>query len=234
MSNRIVIGRRGTGKSTLAEYLAIDLNWHTLIFDPNKQYKNADLITSDLSSFEKNLQKPDEHEQYIAAFIPIGDIEEEFTKFVNTIWKYGDYSLIIDEAHRLQKPQYINPALDKLIRQAPQKERGDKHPIDIIQTVHRMIDVNGIVLSLADIVYIFRTTKQKDLEYIEREFGPKVAEEVQTLRTKSHGGGRDFLVVEVEGDDLDFMRVENADEWYIDLRKPASEQHGNNGWIRYA
>lgn len=227
--NILIMGRRGLGKSTLAEYLALGLNRDLVIFDANNQFKDAEQ-TSDLKKVESVLSSAsddtpgDTRESFAVAFVPTGDVENDWNAFARVIWQFGDYSLIVDEAHRLQKPQYVNLWLDRFIRQAPRRERNDSAPIDIIQTYHRPTDVNGIVLGLADYAYVFRTTKQRDIDWIEKEWGEELAKRVQELRTPPIGARpsrddpRDVIRVPVEEPGA-YEVIEDQTSWYVDIRK---------------
>lgn len=229
--NNLIMGRRGLGKSTLAEYLALQLNRDLVIFDANNQFKDAEYRTSDVREVESILDSMDRDERaesFSLAFIPTGDVENDWNAFARVIWQFGDYSLIIDEAHRLQKPQYVNLWLDRFIRQAPRTERNDAHPIDIIQTYHRPTDCNGIVLGLSDYAYVFRTTKQRDVDWIENEWGEEIAQRVQTLRTPPIGqkptkhDPRDVIKVPIEEPSA-YEVITDQTSWYVDIRKRRDE-----------
>lgn len=224
--NNVVIGRRGLGKSTLAEHIALGLNPNLVIFDANNQFHDAEIRTSDLDELRDALEDSGHDDQHpiSVAFIPQGEVEEDWNRFAHTIWEYGDYSLIIDEAHRLQKPQYVNTWLDKFMRQAPRRERNDKNPIDVVQTFHRPTDLNGIVLGLCDYAYIFRTTKVRDLEWIEKEWGSDLREQVQTLSTpQTNPSGRDVLKVEVESPEH-FELITDPRSWFVNIRESRKQK----------
>ncbi len=224
--NSLIEGRRGLGKTTLAQIVALQTNPNILGFDPNNQLRNASFRTSDLKELEGYLDDSQHiDESFFASYIPQGDVEAEWDRFAAIAWQFGDYSLIVDEAHRLQTPQYVNEWLDKFIRQAPRRERGDDLPIDIIQTFHRPIDVNGIVLSQADYAYIFRQTKKRDLEYLEKEFDIAVANAVQTLRTpETDPPGRDVIKLNVVTGEYEL--IDDPATWFINIRGPKKEAVG--------
>lgn len=224
--NVLEIGRRGLGKSTHALAVALKLNPHVIIFDTNSQYRSADRVTSSLRELEDEIEAHDDlGEQYIIAYVPQGDVEEEWDAFAELLWEYGNYSVIVDEAHRLQKPSYVNHNLDRLMRQAPRRERGDDDPIDLIQTFHRPVDINGIVLGLADVVYMFRMTRARDVEAVEREFGPEAASRVtQLLTPASDPPGREVLEVNIERDEI--FVLTDPDKWFINIRKSRVEPGG--------
>jgi hypothetical protein len=217
-----------------------------LVFDPNNQFKDAQLRTSDIDELRSWLEAAaDAEEDFYIVFVPTGEPEPSWDKFAPVIWEYGDYSLIIDESHWLMKPNYINPWLSRFIRQAPRRERGDDNPIDIILTAHKPQDINGVVLSQADYEYLFRQTKSRDLEYIAKEFdfdsGPllcencertlftideekrkparlPVVEVVRNLRTpQSEEPGRDVIKVPIESpENYEVMR--DPKQWFVNIR----------------
>src|SRR3989304_10592678 len=144
--NSLVIGRRGLGKRPLGEFLAREDNDDLIVFDPNNQFRDALLRTSDIAELEDELESQDgnlDNGGFYVAYVPIGNVEEEWNRFAAAIWEYGDYALIIDEAHRLQKPNYVNEWLDRFVRQAPRRERNDDDPIEIVMTAHRMVDIRA-------------------------------------------------------------------------------------------
>jgi hypothetical protein len=230
--NVLIIGRRGLGKSTLADFVASELNSSRLVFDANGQYKNADVSTSDLKKFIEALDRAaKDKKDFTIAYVPKGNIELEWERFASALWGngavpiYGDYSLIIDEAHRLQRSQYVSDWLDRFMRQAPRRERGDEAPVDVIQCFHRPQDIHGIVLALADIIYFFRVSKRRDLENIEKEFDPEIREAIETLRTPdTEPYGRDVLRIDVESNS--FVLLRDPNQWYKDIRTK-KEPHGH-------
>jgi hypothetical protein len=226
--NSLVIGRRGLGKSTLAEWLADQETDNKIVFDPNNQFKDALVSTSDLEEFQEHLEASENSDEpFFLAFVPVGEVEMEWDRFAPVIWPYGDYALIIDESHWLQKPNYINPWLSRFMRQAPRRERDDENPVDIIMTAHRPTDINGIVLGLSDFEYIFRTTKSRDIKYLEQEFGEEIADRVQHLRTpQSEDPGRDVIRVPVESPE-DFEVLTDSREWFVNIRKPRENSLDN-------
>ena len=239
--NSLVIGRRGLGKSTLAEFLANQETDNKIIFDPNNQFKDAHFVTSDLEELKDHLEEfeSDDENSLFVAYVPTGEVELEWDRFAPAVWSYGDYALIIDEAHWLQKPSYINPWLSRFIRQAPRRERGDENPVDIIMTAHRPQDIHGVVLSQCDYEYLFRTTKRRDLEYIEKEFEfdsdeelllfdgrqrPPIVQVVRSLRTPPEG--RDVVRIPIE-EPQNYEVWTDAERWHVDIRKPPKNSLDN-------
>ncbi len=89
-------------------------------------------------------------------------------------WKWADYALIIDEAVFLQKPQYLRPALARLIRQSPDD-------VCVIQTLHRPSETHPTVRALASDLFFFQSYLQRDLDVIAQNYGADVSEAVSKL-----------------------------------------------------
>lgn len=236
MSNKLVIGRRGTGKSTLAEYEARQMNQHQIYFDPGNQFQSALRHATNVSEFQKLMDQdkgaPEDFQgndwpASIAYVPPSSQVEKEWDVFAATLWEYtgqhegaASYCLVIDEAHELQSSQAINDWLARFIRRAPRRERDDPNPVDMIQTTHNPQDLNRLTFSQADQVYIFNMFDKRALKAISDQWGEEVAMEVTQLRTPKRGG-RDVLIVEAETGQ--FEVCDNPASWYTNIRQAQQE-----------
>lgn len=231
--NVLIIGRRGLGKSVLANSKAIELNRNVIYFDPGDQFKNVDYKTSKLSDFIEHLEEWPEDENFVISYVPPrGNIELAWNLFAAAVWDFigqhenaASFVLVIDEAHRLQSPQYINDWVDELIRRAPRRERDDNNPIDLIQTTHAPQDMNRVSWGESDYVYFFNIFDKRALKAIDEQFGGKidnVTELVSSLKTPKTGGRE---VLEIESETGNYRVISNPDEWFSDIRnrKPPSD-----------
>jgi len=241
--NVLIMGRRGLGKTTLAEFIAMKLNPNRVAFDPGDQYQDFLVRTSDLQVVRDEFERDWKDEPLSLSYIPpVGpdptadQVEPFWNEFANLLWSFtgrheggASYSLIVDEASELQSPTYVNPWLMRFIRRAPRRERGDENPIETIQTFHRPQDLNGIVASQVDEYYIFNMTKQRDLEVIAKEWGDEISEAVKNLRTpKSDPPGRDVLRIDAETNEWEVISDPNL--WYVDIRRAPEKQGPPPGW----
>lgn len=242
--NILVMGRRGLGKTTLAEWLAMQLNPNRAAFDPGDQYQDFEVRTSDLDEVRQEFERDDWEENHLSlAYIPpVGpdptadQVEPYFNDFASLLWEFtgrheggASYSFLIDESSELQAPNYVNPWLMRFIRRAPRRERGDDNPVETIQTFHRPQDLNGIVESQVDEFYIFNMVKQRDLEVIAKNWGDDIAQAVRKLRTpKSDPPGRDVLKLDAETGEWEV--ITDSESWYVDLRKPEANAGAPRGW----
>lgn len=204
--NVLIQGRRREGKSTLAMFLARGKGQAVIVFDPNAQFGNLTVVTC-----------IDELEDAIAngvheiAYQPQGkDIWQDFTEFAETIWRFGDYTLIVDEAHNLQSPSRLHPWLSKIIRQAPTD--ADPQTVHVIQTFHRPVDTNCLSRSQATHVYSFRLTQKDDLEMCAKEWGDGFPAAISTLEKGKH----QLVLHRVDDEESEIWR--DSSVWYQAIR----------------
>lgn len=107
-----------------------------------------------------------------------GDPEDAFAALMDVLdggtWEWADYALVVDEASFLQKPQFVHPALARLIRQAPDD-------ITVVQTLHRPSETHPTVRSLSTDLFFFQNYLARDLDVIGKDYGIELAEAVRKL-----------------------------------------------------
>lgn len=225
-----VIGRRGLGKSTLAQWRAMLLNRNIAAFDPGDQYEALRVRTSDLDDVREAFEADwDRHPLSLAYIPPSSNIELEWDRFAATIWRYtgkhegaGSYVLIVDECDELQSPQTIDEWLNRFIRRAPRREKGNPNPVDLIQTTHNPQDLHRTSFSQADEVYIFNMFDARAVEAIRKQWGDEVAAAVQGLKTpKSDPPGRE--VIRVDPETGGYTLIDDPSTWFVSMAPaPAS------------
>lgn len=106
------------------------------------------------------------------------DPEDNFTRIMaeldGGVWAYADYTLIVDEASFLQRPQAMHADLARLIRQAPDD-------ITVIETLHRPSETHTTVRALATDVFFFQMYLDRDLDVVAESYGSSVSEAVRHL-----------------------------------------------------
>jgi hypothetical protein len=137
----VIIGRRRQGKSTLALSLALSREKTVVVFDPNDQYGNLELITN-LPDWLANA-----NEKSVGRIVPIDPLADWQT-IAETLdggrWAWGEYVLLLDECSMLMSPQKIDPALERYARTSPKD-------VDVILTTHRTVDVHTLFRALETI-----------------------------------------------------------------------------------
>jgi len=211
--NVLVCGRMKQGKTTLAVWLALQFSPGVVIWDPRHMIAGLNYV-----------HNPDELQQAIdeevwergpIIFRPDGlHVEEDFDGMCSILFsppeRYAQWALIIDEASQLQKPQSINPQLDRAVRQHPRT-------VLVIQTTHSLQDWHRSSKDLMSQLYIFRQ-QGRSLEAVvdycdgDEEF----REVVRTL--PDHWLVRyDF---EAQQGQAQWEVWDDPSMWYVDLRKP--------------
>jgi len=174
MRHAVIWGRRRQGKSTLALALAIASGKRPIIiFDACDQYTLFPVADDDL------LEELLDSEYGVVRWSPAGDDPENAFENLMAIldggtWRWAEYALIVDESSILQRPQRIHPALDRLVRQAPDD-------IFVVQTMHRPSDAHPLVRSLASDYFWFQTYLARDLGVVADTWGTEVAERISQL-----------------------------------------------------
>jgi hypothetical protein len=198
-------------------YFALRRKCAIIIFDPNCQFKQVGLIVYDLEELQDALDDGIE----IVVYQPSStNVQQSWDEFAEVMWPKGNYVLIIDEAHNIQKPNYVNPWLDKFTRQAP-TDADAPYTVHIIETMHRPQDACGLVLSQATHYVFFRTTHPRDLDVIEERCGLEVREAVQQI------DGRVFVLYDVDSEKYNIIQDSNS--WYVNLRNPNERSKQNAG-----
>lgn len=202
MSNSLIFGRRGQGKTTLAFYLAQRAKLSIAVFDINGQIASA--------GSEATFNNLDDLELFLAegvgalvVYRPESNVEGEFDGFADLLWLRTNYTLLIDEASQIQSAGYAHPKLDRLVRMGP------RQAVNLIQTLHRPADVATVCRSLARHFYIFRTRQESDLKMLAERCGPQVAEIVAGLN--------EHEFVHWDDDRETLETVKDAASWYVDI-----------------
>lgn len=187
--NCLVCGTRKTGKSTLALFLALQWGGTVVVFDPRGSYRGVGIQCPDLDSLMRHLEDQD----YMDANnnpLPLvyhvdANPEESFSELCAALFPVrfegwsGRLALVVDESRNLQSHQFISPALDRLVGQAPIDD------VLVIQTTHEIKEWNSKTKSVMDEVYLFYQIGPQNYVRIEELCGSDVAEQVEQFAPHS-------------------------------------------------
>lgn len=215
--NAIIVGFRRQGKSTLALALAGSQRKTILIWDPNDNYRSTAFSQvrpnsnwsgagETVEQFMERAERTGEIE--IARLGPLDqqDIERHFQDMADALWEWDDFALIIDESMLLQNPMRRHPALDRFIRRSTAG-------MYVIQTCHRMFELNQLSRFLVDELYAFRLELPRERKLITDQFDVELGQVVSELEDREYAKwyrtdtGRTY-----------FYRQPNSECWYVDLR----------------
>lgn len=186
--NILIFGRKYTGKSTVALYLARRIQKQTngykiLIFDPKWTFRSVE-HTDDISVFESKLDDPKLTE---LAFQPGSEepdsikkdadneiIMRDFTEFYHAMGMTEllrnpperPLIVVIDEAMNLKG----HPLLHRMMRLAT------KGTLYLLLACHRPVEIEPVLRAQGDEFIFFTQFEMRDLEVTEEMIGPEVAQ----------------------------------------------------------
>lgn len=169
----VIIGRRRQGKSTLAFSLAKSTKQTVIVFDPNDQYGNIPAIT--VEQLPPFMAEATPHSVVrIVPIDPVADWDAMAAELDGGGWRWGEYTLILDECSMLMNTHKINPALERYARTSPKD-------VNVILTTHRSVDVHTLFRSLASDWFVFHQHLDRDLETLADNMGVELAQTSATL-----------------------------------------------------
>lgn len=168
----VIIGRRGTGKTTIAYRLALGKGLRT-IYDPRGEFHTTPahefLILEDADR-EELIVTPE-----IDAALEFQPFCEVLKVWIREVTPGAPRSVLIDECRFVKHQLRECAAFDWLIR------CSDRNAVNVILTAHRPSDIPVDVRAIADKWIVFQTTQEHDLKVLEERCGGVFAEKVQTL-----------------------------------------------------
>jgi|SRR5882672_875367 len=240
MSNVLICGTRGVGKSTLALKVAQAWRGTTVVFDPRGSFDKAGIACYSTEELMEHLHTGD----YIVNGRPVplvlrvdGPPDVVFSELCANLfphqfrgWK-GRLALIVDESRTLQSANSIHPGLDRVVGQHP------IHDVLIIQTTHEIKEWNSKSKSVMDEVLLFHQKGPQNYKRIEDLCGTDVAEVVGThLRPKSEDDPCKHHFVRYSFSKMfgsqEWILVDQPETWYTDLgeqnRLPGNREGAQN------
>jgi hypothetical protein len=203
-----IIGRKGTGKSTLTRAI-LERGNRESIYDTAgdhlwvpSQFVNIDEAHTFI--VDAGL-KP---EPFICSYIPETEQDEEliqdFQIFCSAVWEAGNQTIVVEELPMLSQPQWVPPQFNKIIR------LGRHRAINIVYTGQRASEIPRRATGATDIFILFHTAEPNDLDRISERCGVEVANSVRNL------GEHEFIVFDVKARAL----VQVDEQWYYLVLQP--------------
>lgn len=214
------LGRRSTGKSTLAYYMVRDIA-PRVIFDPRGLFPSDDRAESFeqiATWFDRRYDPPDDRPASPELVItPDTDVQGMFAFAADELKTWiktngGRAAFLVDEA-RMIDPQ--TDGLNYLLRYA------NNDDVTVIFTAHRPADIPTSIRAISDYWCLFHATQEHDLKVIGERCGSAVAAQVQRLP-------RHHFIVWDDGRGVASIRNRPAD-WYRPLRDEAVRRSAETG-----
>lgn len=164
---RLIMGKKGSGKTTLSQKLMHRTGGKVFYFSPVSLLSNYDYQVWDIYNLESVCQQIKKGE--ICSVINT-DSDLFSLVCINGII-FGDYTIVIDELEWY----HSNPYLEKIIHY------GRHFNISIIGNTRRYTDIPRLLTSQADEIYIFQTSEPRDLMYIKDYIGTLASKTIKSL-----------------------------------------------------
>lgn len=184
VQNKIVgvIGRKGSGKSTRAKTM-VRYCPRFFVWDPMREYlrtvrdyvEGPDSYEGENSDVDRYFIEAGRGKNFALAYIPEGDLEEEFEEICQIVYHYGHMLFVVEEAPLVMKAGYMPPAFGKIVR------TGRHFGIDLLWTAQRAAEVARTLTSMTDIFIFYSQTEPRDLDAIADRCGREVADRVASL-----------------------------------------------------
>jgi len=168
---QVILGKRGSGKSTLSKELLLRTGGRVIYLSPVEKLRADYTVwkTSEIQGIMKNLKKGE-----IALIRRADLLTAEYLAASAIAYnepEKGKFTLVIDEMERYAKSQHL---LDII-------HYGRHFHIELIANSRRYTDLPRLLTSQADYLYIFRTVEPRDLQYVAEYAGTKARDIVQKL-----------------------------------------------------
>lgn len=160
----LIFGKRGSGKTTLAKKRLIEYD-NKIIVDPLREYHG--LI---VHSVEGLINHYKETGHFDIIFRPLNDFDSEY---VFSLYPLGNITFIIEEIDFFMSSSNISNDLSYIIKY------GRHYGINILGIARRTQEVNKLLTSQANKIWVSRMQEVADLAYFQKlGFNP---EQIKTL-----------------------------------------------------
>lgn len=148
--NTVIVGRMKQGKTTLALWMARQKHSAVVAWDPRGMIEGVVVWGPD--ELQEAIDEGDWNNGPLVYRFDGRDVAAEFADLCGVLFPprftRGHFALVVDEASALQKPNAMNPDLDRAVRQHPRS-------VDIIQATHSLQDYGRASKDLTSDIYSF-------------------------------------------------------------------------------
>lgn len=154
--------------------MALEANGGIVIYDPKREFRGW----PDTVSSVEELEAAAKGNSLVIVYHPNGDTEQEFIPVGEWILRQHNiamqqhwdergmcFTLLVDEAHNLQGPNWCNETLKQILSQ------NRPEILNVYQTFQSPKDAQNRIKSRVSDWFIFSTNLPSDIEYLEREIG---------------------------------------------------------------
>lgn len=205
-----VIGRKGTGKTTLTAEILKRCDREFIFNTAGDHHWVPDQFTNLDEAYVYIFDRSADPRPFIGSYTPESDDEDglqsDFAEICKAVWESGNLTFVVEELPMLSAPQWAPPRFDRIVR------LGRHRAINVVYTGQRASECPRRVTAATDVFILFHTSEPADLERIAERCGPEIAQLVSTL------GDHEFIVFDVKSKQLVLVDA----QWYDSVLKPTS------------
>lgn len=174
----LIIGKRGSGKSYLANRLLADRD-RIFIYDCMGDFQQGVLFEynqfAELSKFWKSCYK----NQFRIIYRPLWPAPQLQVP-AGLAWQLGNLCFVIEEAAECCQPHQVTENLAKLVRM------GRHRNIEVVAITQRPYELDIMFRSQAKEIYVFNTTEPRDRDWLRKVVGAEVENKLDQLKQYEH------------------------------------------------
>lgn len=170
----LIIGKRGTGKSYLANKL-IENERRLFVFDTLGEYTNGVVFDAEYSNQFKEFWKHVYKGNFRLVYRPLSP-DAEIDDIAELVFLLGNVTFLVEEVDCYCTAYQISNAFAHII------QRGRHKDITLIGVTQRPYGINRLLTSQAKEIYIFGTNEPRDIDYLKTLLGAEIEEKLKQLQ----------------------------------------------------
>lgn len=170
----IIIGKRGCGKSYLANKL-LESEPRFLVYDTMSEYENG--IVFDAEAYDEFLEffRNVYRSRFRLVYRPLKP-DAEIDRICELVFCLGNLCFLVEEIDCYCSSNQISDNFAAII------QRGRHKSIALIGVTQRPYGINRLLTAMAKEVYVFNTNEPRDREYLRTLLGQEIEQKLDALK----------------------------------------------------
>jgi len=170
-----IAGRRGSGKSTMARYLA-ERCYRVVVWDPMAEHRWVPNRFSSLERLEQFMVWASGQSAFAGRYVPeTAELTDDFEEICELVYDYGDLVFLVEEVPMVCTPSSLPGQFDRIVR------LGRHQGVSVIYTAQRLAETARRLTAATDYFIVFQHHEPRDLDAIADRCGREVADRVARL-----------------------------------------------------
>jgi len=170
-----IAGRRGSGKSTMARYLA-ERCYRVLVWDPMAEHRWVPNRFSSLERLEQFMAWASGQSAFAGRYVPeTAELTGDFEEVCELVYDYGDLVFLVEEVPMVSTASSLPGQFDRIVR------LGRHQGVSVIYTAQRLAETARRLTAATDYFIVFQHHEPRDLDAIADRCGREVADRVARL-----------------------------------------------------